>query len=367
MASVNFNMTNNSGFGTITNCNSLNSSVASSPTVNSIRRNSFYKLTNVLLLLFLGFGSSVVSFGMDEQDSNPKYGAIPTNTNNIPQTNNTYPPKVNPPQEENKDNNNYESFFIFSTKEHENEKQLHKELNTANKIVDKILTILHYCGTIHIDNCHNEYFHDNKIINNWYIHLIDTFYFNFLPIKRFYGDKNSNASWQNNLYLGFADVWDMGFLFRIVLVWEPSWMKEMLPSMLKDRVQIHIVEFKPLFFILDHFFIGKRHKNDSWFKYRVTTINNKKMVKGDKDFGTYLCENIPLNFLSLEIRIFKYLHFRFSAHHLIFLTINKLRRIIESGNKDKKNEQIQNNNHNEIHAYPEKVTGGSEAAEANNV
>jgi len=58
-------MNNNSGLVNINNCNSLNSSVASSPTVNSIRRNSFYKLTNVLLLLFLLFGSSVVSFGSE--------------------------------------------------------------------------------------------------------------------------------------------------------------------------------------------------------------------------------------------------------------------------------------------------------------
>ena len=65
MASVNFNMNNNSGFGDINNYNSLNIGVVSSPTVNSIRRNSFYKFTNVLLLLFLVFGSCVVSFGME--------------------------------------------------------------------------------------------------------------------------------------------------------------------------------------------------------------------------------------------------------------------------------------------------------------
>ena len=58
---------NNSGFGDINNCNSLDIGVVSSPIVNSIRRNSFYKLTNVLLLLFLVFGSCVVNFGMDEQ------------------------------------------------------------------------------------------------------------------------------------------------------------------------------------------------------------------------------------------------------------------------------------------------------------
>ena len=58
-------MNNNSGLVNINNCNSLDISVVSSPTVNSIRRNSFYKLTNVLLLLFLVFGSSVVSFGMN--------------------------------------------------------------------------------------------------------------------------------------------------------------------------------------------------------------------------------------------------------------------------------------------------------------
>jgi magnesium-transporting ATPase (P-type) len=71
MASVNFNMNNNSDLGDINNCNSLNSSVVSSPIVNSIRRNSFYKLTNVLLLLFfLLFGSSVVSFGSDTAKEN---------------------------------------------------------------------------------------------------------------------------------------------------------------------------------------------------------------------------------------------------------------------------------------------------------
>ena len=65
-------MNNNSGFGDINNCNSLNSSVVSSPTVNSIRKNSFYKLTNVLLLLFLVFGSCVVSFGMKVNGENEK-------------------------------------------------------------------------------------------------------------------------------------------------------------------------------------------------------------------------------------------------------------------------------------------------------
>ena len=68
IASVNFNMNNNSGLGDINNCNSLNISVVSSTIVNSIRRNSFYKLTNVLLLLFLLFGSCVVSFGMDNEN-----------------------------------------------------------------------------------------------------------------------------------------------------------------------------------------------------------------------------------------------------------------------------------------------------------
>ena len=65
-------MNNNSGFGDVNNCNSLNSSVVSSPIVNSIRRNSFYKLTNVLLLLFLLFGSCVVSFGMEWQNDENK-------------------------------------------------------------------------------------------------------------------------------------------------------------------------------------------------------------------------------------------------------------------------------------------------------
>ena len=81
-------MNKNSGFGDVTNCNSLNNSVVSSPTVNSIRRNSFYKLTNVLLLLFLVFGSCVVSFGMlddvnDKNKGNSNHKSnVHTNNNN---------------------------------------------------------------------------------------------------------------------------------------------------------------------------------------------------------------------------------------------------------------------------------------------
>ena len=77
-------MNKNSGFGDVTNCNSLNNSVVSSPTVNSIRRNSFYKLTNVLLLLFLVFGSCVVSFGMEkiENKLNSNHQSNVHNNNN---------------------------------------------------------------------------------------------------------------------------------------------------------------------------------------------------------------------------------------------------------------------------------------------
>ena len=61
-------MNNNSCLVNINNCNSLDISIVSSPTVNSIRRNSFYKLTNVLLLLFLVFGSCGVSFESDDKN-----------------------------------------------------------------------------------------------------------------------------------------------------------------------------------------------------------------------------------------------------------------------------------------------------------
>ena len=90
MASVNFNMSNNSGFGAINNCNSLNSSVVSSTIVNSIRRNSFYKLTNVLLLLFLVFGSCVVNFGMEWQndENKEKYKGDSNHQSNVHSNNN---------------------------------------------------------------------------------------------------------------------------------------------------------------------------------------------------------------------------------------------------------------------------------------
>ena len=342
MASVNFNMNKNSGFGDINNCNSLNSSVVSSPTVNSIRRNSFYKLTNVLLLLFLVFGSCVVNFGMNENEKeenneiekhNPINNSIPNNNNDI----------------------KYDRFFIFKGTDDEAKKRPYRDLNTANKIVDTILKIFHYCGSIHIYDYHNEYFHDNKIINGVYVGLIDTFYFNFLPIKRFYGYKNFSESLKNilkdhSIYLGFADVGSIGFLFRMVLVWQPSLR---LPRILQNRVQIHILEFKPLFYILDYFFIGMRNKDKSWIIHRTIGLDSKGTIEVPVDKAAISCENIPLTFMSLEIRIFKYLHFRVSAQHLICYAINKLWPIIKgSGNKGKKNinnnPPINNNNSSQL-------------------
>ena len=185
-------MNNNSCFGDINNCNSLNISVVSPTTVNSIRRNSFYKLTNVLLLLFLLFGSCGVSFGMKKKN-NPVpiaprdiYLRVPSMINGIS--------------------------MLFLTKVMSVKKENIKDkLDKGTRLVDW----LSWLGP-------NEYY--------------DTYY------------RRTNRVALLVVYaIGVGNVPYVGGLFNFSLVCKPT---KYLPTFLKDKVTIHLIDLKPFNFIL---------------------------------------------------------------------------------------------------------------------
>ena len=220
-------MNNNSGFGDINNCNSLNIGVVSSPTVNSIRRNSFYKLTNVLLLLFLVFGSCVVSFGMKSPlidqpvDIAPRkiYLGVPSMINGISMFFLTNVMGVN------KENMNYEvdtekewvyAFSLLGLNEHDKNYGYDRGDLLIVYLIGNILVQPHYRGIFSVKPyC--------KIIN-----------------------EGGNCE----LYFGIGNVPYVGVLFNFSLVCKPTFILKYLPPFLRDTVTIHIIDLKPFNFIL---------------------------------------------------------------------------------------------------------------------
>ena len=228
MASVNFNMTKNSCFGDITNCNSLNIGVVSFPTVNNICRNSFYKLTNVLLLLFfLLFWSSVVSFGMDQLENQPKkdckiyiaprdrYLRVPSIINKISMLFLTKVMGVNENGMKDKvDNEKLKLVFLLSLYGLNEFPFFYGKNESASLLI---------------------YYHISTIVFQPFYRGI----FSVKPLKKI----KEGGNWE--LYLGVGDVPYIGGLFNLSLVCEPT-----LHIFLQDKVTIHIFDLKPFNFIL---------------------------------------------------------------------------------------------------------------------
>ena len=265
MASVNFNMNNNSDLGDINNCNSLNSSVVSSPIVNSIRRNSFYKLTNVLLLLFfLLFWSSVVSFGMDQLENQPKkdckiyiaprdrYLRVPSIINKISMLFLTKVMGVNENGMKDKvDNEKLKLVFLLSLYGLNEFPFFYGKNESASLLI---------------------YYHISTIVFQPFYRGI----FSVKPLKKI----KEGGNWE--LYLGVGDVPYIGGLFNLSLVCEPT-----LHIFLQDKVTIHIFDLKPFNFILGCVF-------STWLMWYTKC---KKL---------YIRPQWILGFCTVEINIAKY-------------------------------------------------------------
>ena len=264
-------MNKNSGFGDINNCNSLNIGVVSSPIVNSIRRNSFYKLTNVLLLLFLLFGSCVVNFGMEQ---NLQHWTNPIN----PQKKDG-PVDVAPrdrylrvPSIINKIS------MLFLTK------VMGVKANGMKDKVDnkklKLVFVLSLYGLNEFTFCYGK----NDIASLLIYYHISTigfqpFYrgiFSVKPLKKI----KEGGNWE--LYLGVGDVPYVGWLFNLSLVCEPT-----LHIFLQDKVTIHIFDIKPFNFILGCVF-------STWLMWYTEC---KKL---------YIRPQWILGFCTVEIKVAKY-------------------------------------------------------------
>ena len=227
-------MNNNSGFGDINNCSSLDSSVVSSPTVNNIRRNSFYKFTNVLLLLFLLFGSCVVNFGMESQliDSQKEDGPVSI----APRDQYLGVPSII----------NKISMLFLTKVMSVNENGMKDEADTDKKWV-YLLTFLglnEHDGEYVTSN--NE--HCKMIVFAYSISTIlaNSLYRGLFSVKPCF--KIIKEGGNCELYFGVGNVPYVGGLFNLSLVCKPT---KYLPTFLQDKeVTIHIFDIKPFNFIL---------------------------------------------------------------------------------------------------------------------
>ena len=231
-------MNHNSCLVNINNCNSLNSSVVSSTIVNSIRRNSFYKLTNVLLLLFLVFGSCVVSFGADENvnDDEEKENKIPTLG---PRDRYACVPSIIQKI----------SMFVLKTIIY---KEVESYKNDFESKCWQLFTVgifehnLHYGTTIPPNKNDVQYTtYNNEILISYFIGniLAHSLYRGLFSVKSCLKIIKEGGNWE--LYLGIGNVPYVGGLFNLSLVCKPT-----LLTFLQNKVTIHIIDIKPFNFIL---------------------------------------------------------------------------------------------------------------------
>ena len=302
-------MNKNSGLVNINNCNSLNIGVVSSPTVNSIRRNSFYKLTNVLLLLFLVFGSSVVSFGMntkhldDENNENEKqqydnkvqesilHAQFIATIQTISKQNDGNAPK----QEDN----------TFDQGANHGIEILYP---TDKKDITRIIRFLICMDLIDRDR----FINDNTIKSSgyyspWYLkHHIFTqpFYRGLGGTKQFSSKyKFIGCDW----YFGIGNVPYVGGLLTLAFVCKPT---KYLHTFLQDKVTIHIIDFKPFYFLITYFLQRKYRRVDDYSSLGVVEFAIYNVKKDsyihDVKADLILYHSLYLGLFVVQVKITEY-------------------------------------------------------------
>ena len=247
-------MDNGSSINTFTNSSNI-STIPSSILYNSTHRSANGKIMNVLLLLFLVFGSCVVSFGsekqqieMDEKENEKK-------------------------QDENKDQKSIlHAQFKVSIQENfyeqNKESDSEQEDNTSNLLVQKIeyKDITHLIRfLICMDLIDRDRFINYDIIKlsghyyPWYLkHHIFT-----QPFYRGLGGTKQFSSKYNfigcDLYFGVGNVPYVGGFLTLAFVCKPT---KYLPPFLQDKVTIHIIDFKPFYFLITYFLQRQYRRED---------------------------------------------------------------------------------------------------------
>ena len=302
-------MNNNIGFGDVTNCNSLNNSVASPPTVNSIRRNSFYKLTNVLLLLFLVFGSCVVSFGMekienyDEDDEKEQqyenkaqesilHAQFIATIQTISKQNDGNAPK----QEDNTfDQGANHGIEIIDPIDH--------------KDITRLIRFLICMDLIDRDRFIND--KDIKLSGYyypWYLkHHIFTqsFYRGLGGTKQFSSKyKFIGCDW----YFGIGNVPYVGGFLTLAFVCKPT---KYLHTFLQDKVTIHIIDFKPLYFLITYFLQKQYRRVDDICSpgivaFAISHVNKTDKFNMDYKADLILYPSLYLGLFVVQVKITEY-------------------------------------------------------------
>ena len=348
MASVNFNMTKNSCFGDITNCNSLNIGVVSFPTVNNICRNSFYKLTNVLLLLFLLFGSCVVSFGM-KTGNEAKYKQQYDNKVQESILHAQFIAAIQTISKQNEGNGSKQVNNTLNSYKQNDGNDLKPKDNTfdqgANQVIEIIDPIDHKDITrlirflICMDLIYRNRFINDKDIKSsgyyypWYLkHHIFTqpFYRGLGGTKQFSSEYNFiGCDW----YFGIGNVPYVGGFFTLAFVCKPT---KYLPTFLHDKVTIHIIDFKPLYCLITYFLQSEYRREDDIFSpgivaFAISEVNKIGIFNPDYEADLILYPSLYLGLFVVQVKITEY--YDISVNLFGWLLGKLVYKLLESRNK----------------------------------
>jgi hypothetical protein len=258
---------NVSNLNTFTNSSNINT-IPSSILYNRTHRSANGKIMNVLLLLFLVFGSCVVSFGSDnENDENEEKEG---NNNIHIKDNNELNNQENQYKCEKADEslNKYRCNFFFALllrpeniNNYFNNNKYVKQLELFDRY-SVVLTLFAYMKYIEpvfttIDQTNDNTIETKMIKHRFHMMIYNIFDLGwdfigfrspFFKLKRC--DKLNNDSWQN-IYVAVSSIPYLGqiggaILGSIALVWEPSFLQKYI----KEKVKVSIFGICPMMAVI---------------------------------------------------------------------------------------------------------------------
>jgi len=303
---------NGSSLNTFTNSSNI-STIPSSILYNRMYRSETGKIMNVLLLLFLVFGSCVVSFGMETGNDENKENKENEDDENEQQYDNKVQESIlhaqfiatiqtiskqndgnAPKQEDNTFDQGANHGIIMYPTDH--------------KDITRIIRFL-----ICMDLIDRDRFINDEIIKSsgyyypWYLkHHIFTqsFYRGLGGTKQFSSKyKFIGCDW----YFGIGNVPYVGGFLTLAFVCKPT---KYLHTFLQDKVTIHIIDFKPFYFLITYFLQRKYRRVDDYSRLGVVEFAIYK-VKKDSFLNDYkadliLYPSLYLGLFVVQVKITEY-------------------------------------------------------------
>ena len=276
---------NGSNLNTFTNSSNINT-IPSSILYNRTHRSGTGKIMNVLLVLFLVFGScSGVSFGMDGDENEKK-------------------------EKQQDENKAQESILHAQFIVHIQKNSSQNGGNGLNQDVEDWKDITHLIrflicmDLIDRDRCiHDAYIKSSGYYYPWYLkHHIFTqpFYRGLGGTKQFSSKyKFIGCDW----YFSIGNVPYVGGLLTLAFVCKPTFILKYSPTFLQDKVTIHTIDFKPFYFLITYFLQKKYRRADDLFSTGVVAFSISKINKTG-EFSTYDKADLILLYPSLYLGLF---------------------------------------------------------------